>query len=165
MSRWKVRHVSGLALAMLAMLEGATAATAQTTSAEQVSAAVPAKGAPKNPIPRRPLSPSPGTAAQAKSRNEVDAAAAQNPISNMISTPFQKNANFSAGPYRRPQNVVLVEPVVPFHLNEDWSRVTRWIAPVCPAYSRRRVASSGSGRCSRNSTSSRRTTTCKDWPA
>lgn len=107
MSNWIVASISGSAFAMVTMLGAITVATAQTSGTGQV-----------------------GPTAQAKPRTEVDAAAAQNPISNMISVPFQNNTSFSAGPYGKTQNVLLVEPVIPFHLNEDWSLVTRWIAPV-----------------------------------
>lgn len=41
------------------------------------------------------------SAPQTKPRTEVDAAAAQNPISNMISVPFQNNTSFSAAPLGR----------------------------------------------------------------
>lgn len=115
---------------MLMMLAAATAAPAKTKPAERVGAAASAKHAPKKPVPSPRPSASPGAAMQAKPRNGVDAAAAQNPISNMISIPFQNNTNFLAGPHRHTQNVLLIEPVIPFHLNADWNLVTRWIAPV-----------------------------------
>lgn len=130
MARWNVRHICGSAVAMMAVLAFATAALAQTPPAEQVSPAAPEKRAPKKPVPRPQNSASPSTVPQAKPRNEVDAAAAQNPISNMISIPFQNNTGFSAGPYRRTQNVLLIEPVIPFHLDAEWTLVTRWITPV-----------------------------------
>lgn len=115
---------------MMVMLGVATAATAQMRPAERVGAAASAKRTPKKPIPSPLLSASPGAATQGKPHNGVDAAAAQNPISNMISIPFQNNTNFSAGPHRHTQNVLLIQPVIPFHLNADWNLVTRWITPV-----------------------------------
>ena len=47
MWRWNIRHISGSALAMLAILAAVTTTPAQTTSAEQVNAAVPDWGAQK----------------------------------------------------------------------------------------------------------------------
>jgi hypothetical protein len=55
--------------------------------------------------------------------------AAQNPIANMISVPFQNNTNFDTGPYNRPQNVLNFQPVIPIKLNEDWNVISRWITP------------------------------------
>ena len=56
--------------------------------------------------------------------------AAQNPIASLISVPFQNNTNFSVGPYHQTQNVLNIQPVIPFKLNEDWNLITRWITPV-----------------------------------
>lgn len=58
------------------------------------------------------------------------AAAAQNPIANLISLPFQNNTNFGVGPNNdRTQNVLNIQPVVPISLNDDWLLVTRTILP------------------------------------
>jgi hypothetical protein len=56
--------------------------------------------------------------------------AAQNPVANMISVPFQNNTNFRYGPYRQEQNVLNFQPVIPFKINEDWNLITRWITPL-----------------------------------
>jgi len=55
---------------------------------------------------------------------------AQNPIANLISVPFQNNTNFNVGPFDNDQNILNIQPVIPFKLNEDWNLVTRWILPV-----------------------------------
>lgn len=55
---------------------------------------------------------------------------AQNPIANMISVPFQNNTNFGIGPYNRTQNVLNIQPVIPFNLTKDWLVVSRWIMPI-----------------------------------
>ena len=55
---------------------------------------------------------------------------AQNPIANLISVPFQNNTNFNVGPFDDEQNILNIQPVIPFKLNEDWNLVTRWILPV-----------------------------------
>lgn len=55
---------------------------------------------------------------------------AQNPIASLISVPFQNNTNFNVGPFGNDQNILNIQPVIPFKLNEDWNLVTRWILPV-----------------------------------
>ena len=54
----------------------------------------------------------------------------QNPISDMISLPFQNNTNFGIGPHDRTQNVLNIQSVVPFKLSEKWNLITRTIVPV-----------------------------------
>ena len=58
------------------------------------------------------------------------AKAAQNPIANLISLPFQWNINFNVGPDNDPQSVLNIQPVYPFALNDDWIVITRTILPV-----------------------------------
>lgn len=48
----------------------------------------------------------------------------------MISVPFQNNTNFNVGPYRRPQNILNIQPVVPIKLGDDWNLITRRITPI-----------------------------------
>ena len=55
---------------------------------------------------------------------------AQNPLANVISVPFQYNANFDVGPLKRRQDILNIQPVVPFALNDDWNVITRTIIPV-----------------------------------
>jgi hypothetical protein len=55
---------------------------------------------------------------------------AQNPIASMISVPFQNNLNFGVGPKDGQQNVLDIQPVVPFNLTDDWNLITRTIVPV-----------------------------------
>jgi hypothetical protein len=71
------------------------------------------------------------SAGQVLASSEEDLAkAAQNPIANLISLPFQNNTNFGAGPDDRNQNVLNIQPVLPFTINEDWNLITRTILPV-----------------------------------
>jgi hypothetical protein len=58
------------------------------------------------------------------------AKAAQNPLASMISLPFQNNTNFEYGPDEETQNVLNVQPVLPFELNDELNFVTRTILPV-----------------------------------
>lgn len=58
------------------------------------------------------------------------AKAAQNPVADMISLPFQYNANFNFGPLNKRQDVLNIQPVYPIHLNSEWNVITRTIVPV-----------------------------------
>ncbi|MBB3392655.1 hypothetical protein FHT82_005442 [Rhizobium sp. BK275] len=56
--------------------------------------------------------------------------AAQNPIANMISLPFQNETNFGLGNTDNTQNVLNIQPVFPVRLNDDWNLIIRPILPV-----------------------------------
>ena len=56
--------------------------------------------------------------------------AAQNPVAPAISLPFQNNTYYGVGPYRRAENVLVMEPVIPFKLSERWALITRTIIPI-----------------------------------
>jgi len=66
----------------------------------------------------------------ADQNTEALAKAAQNPIANMISLPFQNNTNLNIGPNEETQNILNIQPVYPFSLNDDWNVITRTIIPV-----------------------------------
>jgi hypothetical protein len=73
--------------------------------------------------PSRPTQSSEDPVAAAKN-------AAQNPVANVISVPIQSNTGFGVGPYREASNQTLIEPVIPFRLNENWLLISRTIIPV-----------------------------------
>jgi hypothetical protein len=54
----------------------------------------------------------------------------QNPVSDLISVPFQNNWNFDVGPRDKTQYILNIQPVWPFSLNQDWNLITRTIVPV-----------------------------------
>jgi len=54
----------------------------------------------------------------------------QNPISDLISLPFQYNTFFETGPKGKTQNTLLIQPVIPFTLNDDWNFIARPIIPL-----------------------------------
>ena len=58
------------------------------------------------------------------------ARAAQNPVASMISLPFQNNTNFNFGPREKTQNVLNIQPVVPFQMTDKWNLITRTILPI-----------------------------------
>jgi hypothetical protein len=49
---------------------------------------------------------------------------AQNPITSLISVPFQNNATFGVGEDSRVQDALEIEPVIPFKLTSDWNLIT-----------------------------------------
>jgi hypothetical protein len=61
---------------------------------------------------------------------KVDPHDAQNPVASVISLPFQNNTNFDTGPYHKTEDILIVEPVIPFKLSEDWNLITRTIVPL-----------------------------------
>lgn len=58
------------------------------------------------------------------------AKAAQNPIADMVSVPIQLNVNTDVGPLKKTQEVLNIQPVLPFKLNPEWNLVTRTIIPL-----------------------------------
>jgi hypothetical protein len=65
------------------------------------------------------------------SQNEADLAkATQNPVSDLISLPFQNNTTYGNGPFNRPQNVLNIQPVLPFGIGDKITMINRVIAPI-----------------------------------
>ena len=56
--------------------------------------------------------------------------ATQNPVSDLISLPFQYNTFFETGPKGKTQSTLLIQPVIPFSLNDDWNFIARPIIPL-----------------------------------
>lgn len=52
-----------------------------------------------------------------------------NPISDLVSVPFQFNWEEDVGPSELTRFVLNVQPVMPFSLNEDWNLIARIIMP------------------------------------
>jgi len=55
---------------------------------------------------------------------------AQNPVADLISLPLQNNTNFNLGPGNDTQNILNIQPVIPFKLSENLNLITRTILPV-----------------------------------
>ncbi|CAD5265832.1 conserved hypothetical protein [Bosea sp. 62] len=54
-----------------------------------------------------------------------------NPVSSLISVPFQFNYDRGFGPNNRGDRKTLdIQPVIPFSLNEDWNVISRTVVPV-----------------------------------
>jgi len=55
---------------------------------------------------------------------------AQNPIANLISVPLESDFNPQTGIHKDDSYVLLMKPVIPFRLSNDWTLITRTIIPV-----------------------------------
>ena len=53
-----------------------------------------------------------------------------NPVSSLISVPFQYNYNECVGPNDRSQSYVNIQPVIPISIGENWNLISRTILPV-----------------------------------
>jgi hypothetical protein len=59
-----------------------------------------------------------------------DAQQAQNPIANVISIPIQNNTYLNDGPYRYTANILVIQPVIPISISDDWNLISRWVTPI-----------------------------------
>lgn len=69
-------------------------------------------------------------AAGSDSDTQSLAQAAQNPLANMISLPFQNSTDFNFGPKDKTLNTLNIQPVIPFQVSDNWNVITRTIIPV-----------------------------------
>ncbi|GGP23008.1 transporter [Silvimonas iriomotensis] len=72
------------------------------------------------------------SSAQAWSDSDSDLAQKlSNPVAALISVPFQFNYDDDIGPSRDGDKYLLnFQPVIPFHLNDEWNLISRTIVPV-----------------------------------
>jgi hypothetical protein len=79
----------------------------------------------------QPPNEAPGEAAGDAQKEDNVAIQLANPISSLISVPFQQNIQFGIGPKNAGwQDLMNIQPVVPFSLNDTWNLVARMIMPV-----------------------------------
>ena len=76
-----------------------------------------------------PARSEPGDDAAGQSASDL-AKKLQNPIGDLYSFPFQGNTNFGVGPHSGTQEILNVQPVIPFHVSDDWNIITRTILPL-----------------------------------
>ena len=53
-----------------------------------------------------------------------------NPVSSLISVPFQENIDFGIGPNDGFKSTLNIQPVVPIVIDEDWNLILRTILPI-----------------------------------
>lgn len=53
-----------------------------------------------------------------------------NPISDLISVPFQFNYDEGYGPKNVDRNTLNIQPVIPFSISDDWNLISRTIVPL-----------------------------------
>ena len=82
------------------------------------------------------LVPATGGAQQAAAAAPAQAESADlakklsNPISDLVSVPFQFNWEQNVGPAEQTRFILNVQPVMPFTLNKDWNMIMRVIMPL-----------------------------------
>ena len=54
----------------------------------------------------------------------------QNPVADLISTHFQYDIGFNAGPHNRSQHTLNVQPFIPLHMSDDWNFIWRTTVPL-----------------------------------
>jgi len=69
----------------------------------------------------------------------------ENPISTLISLPIQSNFQFNSGISHATVEVFKLQPVIPFHLNDDWDLITRTIIPITNQLSEKPKSASAFG--------------------
>jgi hypothetical protein len=107
----RVRRLLVTAVAALALAPVAARADPQQASKNAADESVSA-----------PASPEGGDGDLAK--------AVQNPVSDMISVPFQNNIDYGIGPHDRVRNTLNIQPVVPMPLGGGLNLVSRFIIPI-----------------------------------
>lgn len=94
------------------------------------AAAAPDADAALSEAPVAASSPTPTPVAGEDNSDEALAKKLSNPISSLISVPFQFNYDGGYGPNDAGRFVLNVQPVIPFTLSKDWNLIVRTIVPV-----------------------------------
>jgi len=115
---------SGFALAQSGVQAASAAAASSSSAGDDASPKSDPAGA-KSGLPSSVRAEEAGASADEKAKD-----AAQNPLANTISIPYQNNTYYNVGPDKRAENALIVEPVIPFKLNANWNLITRTITPI-----------------------------------
>lgn len=71
---------------------------------------------------------------QAQESAEELAKKLANPVSSLISLPFQNNSDHGIGARKGSRNTLNVQPVVPLTLTKDLNLIARWVQPIVSQY-------------------------------
>jgi hypothetical protein len=81
--------------------------------------------------PADAVSPGGGGAGDDAAAQEAELAKKlNNPVADLISVPIQNNWDFGIGPAHAMKYTANIQPVIPFHITEDWNLITRTIVPI-----------------------------------
>lgn len=72
--------------------------------------------------------------AKAQTSAEELAKKLANPVSSLISLPFQNNSDYGIGARKGSRNTMNVQPVVPMSLSKDVNLIARWVQPIISQY-------------------------------
>ncbi len=112
-----------------------TASAASSGSTEPSAESTPAQSATGTPRAEEPSTGTPDRAGEATLEPGAPAATdlakkLANPISDLISIPFQFNYDTGFGPSDGDRLTLNIQPVIPFSISEDWNLITRTIIPL-----------------------------------
>jgi hypothetical protein len=57
-----------------------------------------------------------------------------NPVSSLISVPFQNNSDYGIGRFKGSRNTMNIQPVVPIGISKDLNLIARWVQPIVTQY-------------------------------
>ena len=57
-----------------------------------------------------------------------------NPVSSLISIPFQNNTDYGIGDHKGTRNTMNIQPVIPMGISKDLNLVARWVQPWITQY-------------------------------
>ena len=63
-------------------------------------------------------------------QNQSLAQQAKNPFANLVNLQFYSDATLGVGPNKETQDVLTIQPLIPFNVGPDWTLITRTVLPL-----------------------------------